>query len=198
MKTYAVCEARIKKIKQLIDELYKSGNCGDILEFGVFEGRSLSQIVLQLRLNGMINKVYGFDSFCGLPELKEGDGGWQKGQFSSSYENTKQQMMSILEHLNDINLIQGFYENSLTEELNNKINNIALIHVDCDFYSSARTVLNWCSNKISKGTIIVFDEWRSGENKAFDEFVNKYKFDFENYGNVEQQHTIKIKGLKNE
>jgi hypothetical protein len=53
----------------------------------------------------------------------------------------------------------------------------AFLHVDCDLYSSTKTILESLSDRIVAGTVIVFDEyfnypnWRSHEHKAFREFV---------------------------
>jgi len=61
---------------------------------------------------------------------------------------------------------------------------IALIHIDSDLYSSATLILNHLNERISKGTIMIFDElcdwenqgvyerWREGEAKALIEWVN--------------------------
>ena len=49
--------------------------------------------------------------------------------------------------------------------------------MDCDLYSSTKTVFNLLKDKIVAGTVIVFDEyfnylgWEQGEHKAFREFL---------------------------
>jgi hypothetical protein len=51
------------------------------------------------------------------------------------------------------------------------------LHIDCDLYSSTRTVLKLCGPRIRKGAVLVFDEycnypgWRDHEFRAFQEFV---------------------------
>ena len=65
--------------------------------------------------------------------------------------------------------------------------------IDCDYYSSARDVLNYIKPYLQKGTIIIFDDWYAfkgdknhGEQKAFNEFLNKnkdiYFIDFPTHG----------------
>ena len=62
---------------------------------------------------------------------------------------------------------------------------IALLHVDCDLYSSTVTILNNVAGMLVPGTIILFDElinyhgWEEGEFKAFMEFVAERKLAFE-------------------
>jgi predicted O-methyltransferase YrrM len=59
------------------------------------------------------------------------------------------------------------------------------MNIDCDIYSSTKTVLELLANRVIPGTIIVFDEyignehWRDDEYKAFQETVAKYSWDYE-------------------
>jgi len=52
-----------------------------------------------------------------------------------------------------------------------------LIHVDCDIYSSTRTIFELLGQRMVTGSVIVFDEyfnypgWRQHEYKAFQEFI---------------------------
>jgi hypothetical protein len=54
---------------------------------------------------------------------------------------------------------------------------VSFLHIDCDLYSSTKTVLHYLGNRIRSGTVIVFDEyfnyvgWRNHEYKAFAEFI---------------------------
>ena len=76
---------------------------------------------------------------------------------------------------------------------------IALLHVDCDLYSSTKDVLYSLNDYIKENTIIVFDEWyynnnpkyNDHEQKCFYEWVKDFNREFEfiphNYGNNEQQ-----------
>jgi hypothetical protein len=56
----------------------------------------------------------------------------------------------------------------------------SFINIDCDTYESTSTVLNLLgTSKIVSGTVIIFDEyfgynnWKSHEFKAWQEFVSK-------------------------
>ena len=64
---------------------------------------------------------------------------------------------------------------------------IALLHIDCDLYSSTDYVLSTLKPAIRSGTVIVFDEyfnypgWKQHEHKAFEEFISRsgstFKYD---------------------
>src|SRR5210317_859467 len=61
------CQIKFKDRQRLLNfacnEVYKDG---DILEFGVWKGNSLKQMSTHFRNTS--RKIYGFDSFEGLPE----------------------------------------------------------------------------------------------------------------------------------
>ena len=61
----------------------------------------------------------------------------------------------------------------------------SFVHVDCDLYSSTKTVLDNLAPRVVPGTVIVFDEyvmypgWRTGEYKAFVEAAEEHGWSFE-------------------
>ena len=74
------------------------------------------------------------------------------------------------------------------EILNNKLkkdiglNKAAIVMIDCDLYASTKIVLDFITDLIDSGTIIIFDDWYSfkadpnmGEQKACNEWVEKNK-----------------------
>lgn len=143
---------------------------GLYLEFGVFEGKSINVIANIVEPK----KVYGFDSFKGLPEdWNRGDTIYKKGHFS----------LNELPKVNyNVNLVEGFYEDSLAVWKEKYKDDISFIHIDVDLYSSTKTILNELDKQIKPGTIICFDEycdwtssgiydaWEEGEYKAFNEW----------------------------
>lgn len=157
---------------------------GMYLEFGVYLGRSinfLSNIKKQV-------EFYGFDSFEGLPE------DWRTGYHKGTFE-------CDLPKVNvNVTLIKGYFEDTLHEFVLKHEDNCAFIHVDCDLYSSAKTIFNCLKNQIKSGTIILFDEyfnypdWQNGEFKAFQEFVleNQIQYDYLAYQNTHEQVIVKI------
>lgn len=123
---------------------------GDVLEFGVFEGGTINHLAKLHQGN-----VYGFDSFEGLPESWSNvDGGfYPAGTFKTEIPRVR----------NNVTLVKGLFDETLPDFMTEFHNNIKLLHIDCDLYSSTTTVLTLINNKIVKGTVIVFDElanWR--------------------------------------
>ena len=73
----------VKKLQEV-----KGNNVGDYLEFGVFNGSSLSSMYLTSEeLNLSSTRLFGFDAFAGLPQgaENEDDGVWKKGFYACSF-----------------------------------------------------------------------------------------------------------------
>ena len=147
---------------------------GHVMEFGVWRGNSLRGICS----NVSPRIVWGFDSFEGLPEpWDRGAGTYAKGHFSLEG--------NILDGVpNNARLVKGFFEDTLQGWVDEHPGDVALLHIDSDLYSSARTVLDTLGEKIVPGTVIMFDElidfnesgvyplWREGEWRALCEWVD--------------------------
>ncbi len=196
---------KLSKISKLLKEIKERGTNGAILEFGVWEGCSLSEMVKKVRLNNMNNRLFGFDSFEGLPrsESTYKDGvaqkdEWKKGDYCSSYENTVHKMTAELGNLDEVTLVKGIYENVLDDDLRVKLGleYADLIHIDCDLVSSTDTVLNFCKPLMRPGTFLVFDEWACGENHSWDKFEKLHNIKVEHgqgmHDNTIGNHIVKI------
>jgi hypothetical protein len=63
--------------------------------------------------------------------------------------------------------------------------NVRFINIDCDIYSSTKTVLDCLAPRIVPGSVLVFDEyigneqWREDEYKAFQEAAQTYGWKYE-------------------
>jgi hypothetical protein len=116
--------------------------------------------------------VYGFDSFCGLPE------DWGNHQPKGSYD--KQGTLPTVNQ--NVELVVGLFQETLDNFLLKHPNkNIAYLHLDADLYSSTKFVLDRLSNRIISGTVISFDEiynypeYKDHEIKAWVEFCKDKK-----------------------
>lgn len=161
---------------------------GDILEFGVFSGGTINYIAKKLPKQ----KIYGFDSFEGLPENWRD--GFQKGKF-----NINKSLPMVKKN---VSLIPGWFDESIPKYLKQKKQNkcISYLHIDCDLYSSTKIIFRFLEDQIITGTVIVFDEyfnydgWREGEFLAFQEFVEErnLKYKYLTYNYLHEQVAIKI------
>jgi len=142
------------------------------LEFGVAKGNTINYISKFTN-----DKVYGFDSFEGLPE-KWRDG-FDKGAFN---------MNGRLPKVNsNVELVKGYFNETLMNFIQTHNKKISFIHMDADLYSSTKYVLNTLKDHIDTDCIIVFDELvnypgfdgDTGELKAFYEFITENNVEYE-------------------
>jgi len=155
---------------------------GDYLEFGVCNGSSilLAHNILK-KLNFKDVRLFGFDSFEGLPKETEEEGAWREGEFYANINNVKKHLSNNNVDWKRLKLIKGWYSKELFDETKEKykIKKAGLIMMDCDIYFSTKLALDFCKDIILDHSIIVFDDWNSsnlaekneGEKKAFDEFM---------------------------
>lgn len=147
---------------------------GFYLEMGVARGNTINFIAA---LNSK-KKIYGFDSFEGLPE------DWNRGDFvipKGSFGFKSPEMTPAVLH--NVSLIKGLFKNTLPEFKDKVLKDqpIAFLHVDSDIYSSACDIFKYLGDNIVRGSIIIFDEYynydsfKDHEYKAFNEFLKKSK-----------------------
>ncbi|WP_426954263.1 TylF/MycF/NovP-related O-methyltransferase [Muricoccus radiodurans] len=117
---------------------------GLVLEFGVFQTTSINHTAG--RLPGRL--VHSFASFEGLPDFWRPD--FEPGMFS-----TDGRLPPVRAN---VRLIKGWFDASLPAFCRAGRAPIALLHVDCDLYSSTRCVFDQLGNRLIQGSIIVFDE----------------------------------------
>lgn len=142
---------------------------GLVMEFGVRHGNSIRQLV---QLVGQ--EAHGFDSFQGLPEDWHAE---SRGSYSTKGVIPKVPPM--------VKLHAGWFDETLPVFVAKHEGPVRLINIDCDIYSSTKTVLDTLADRIVPGTVIVFDEyignehWREDEYKAFQEAVVAYGWRYE-------------------
>jgi predicted O-methyltransferase YrrM len=142
---------------------------GDWLEFGVYEGRSS-----QIFLNNMTgdSKLYLFDSFEGLPE-DWGDS--PAGTFACEVPVFESKRAKI---------VKGFFEDTLPEWSKTYNKTVAVVHIDCDLYSSCQTVFRNINHLIAPNTLVLLDDYAREDfhfehtYKAFHDYLDEFGKDF--------------------
>lgn len=142
-----------------------------IAEFGVYKGYSINKIARAFP----DKTIYGFDSFDGFPDDSRKD--WNVDfSLQGKPPNTR----------DNVELIQGFFEETLPDFVEMQAgNHFGFIHIDCDIYSSTKTVFDCCRTLIKPGCIIVFDEllhyqeFADNEMLAFYEYLRESGYHFE-------------------
>lgn len=142
---------------------------GPFAQFGVYEGRTARQY-----LEPAGRELWLFDSFEGLPE------DWEKGVTT---EPKGKYACRLPAFGDNVKIVAGWFEDTLPRF--RKGEPFALIDIDCDLYSSTRTVLKEMNNRIVPGTVLRFDElisypnWRDHEWRAFRYWCRKFEREVE-------------------
>lgn len=146
---------------------------GVILQFGVWEGKSINELATMLPNR----TIHGFDSFEGLPE-----------DWTHSLKGAFDLQGKLPEVKDNVVLHKGWFDVTLPQWMETNHEQIAFLDIDCDLYSSASCVLQNLKGRIRKGTIIHFDElfgyygWQHHEYKALTEFLADTGFEVEYLG----------------
>jgi hypothetical protein len=185
---------------------------GDYLEFGVFRGDRLTQAYetavflakqvqsANAKQDPYLNKIsaanldtmrfIGFDSFEGLPkaseiDIQKGQEQWiGEGSFSAGLELVKSLLPKKGLADGRIRLVKGWFNETLTAETKRtlELQSAAIVYVDCDYYESAVPALEFVTDLLVDGSILIFDDWflfrgRSdrGEQRAFAEWQERHR-----------------------
>ena len=158
---------------------------GHYLEFGVFTGGTIR--FMAKRVGGAI--IHGFDSFEGLPE------DWGGFQLGKAAFDVGGKLPSVPDN---VKLYRGWFNQSLPPWCAANSGPVAFMHIDCDLYSSTKTIFDLLGDRLQPGTIILFDEyfnyanWRNHEFKAFQELVAEHKLTYTYLAYARQQVAVRI------
>lgn len=168
-------------------ELYKM-SCdipGDIVECGVFKGISLIRFAMfRELLSTSSKKIIGFDVFSKFPKTQFTPDNVSRKKFISeagSKSIQKSELLKILKRKRiekNIELIKGDITKTVPAYVKTHPKlKISLLNVDVDIYEPSVTILKTLYPLVSKGGIIMFDDYGvfAGETKAVDDYFKKSK-----------------------
>jgi len=161
-------ESRQQMYAAIISSYGLAKRQGLLLEFGVAAGDSIRALAANLPQF----KLYGFDSFEGLPEA------WYHEQPGAYSQGGKLPAVPA-----NVELIKGWFEDTVPKFAEKHASalsrGIDVLHLDADIYSATKTALQHFGKYLKEGTIVLFDEyhgyynWENHEHKAWGEFCNE-------------------------
>ena len=188
----AACQVYEPAFRLCFDYLTSVRIAGAVLEFGTYRGftaRLMATIIKQLDYPA---KLYLYDSFEGLPDSSATADGhsyeisenkrWSKGSMALEPGIDELILRSLSRILPParLTIIKGFFADTLDHNL--PAEKAALIHVDCDLYASAKTVLERLMERdlFQDGCLLLFDDYNCnraspfmGERRAFNEVFGR-------------------------
>lgn len=170
-------------------ELYKM--ClnvpGSIVECGVFKGASLVRFAMfrELLSTSFAKKIIGFDAFGRFPITRfKDDRKFRKRFIETAGEEgiSKEQLTEVLDRKGirrGVELIAGDVNKTVPKYLReNPELKISLLNLDTDIYEPAVTILKHLYPRITRGGILILDDYGvfPGETKAVDDFFKGKDF----------------------
>jgi len=157
---------------------------GDYLEFGVWRGESFAAAYHALQhyrrqhagLNSAALKnsteyttwlespprFFAFDSFQGLPPgAAERQVDFTPGAYGCSEAEFRANIAKEGVDLSRVVTVPGFYDHSLNRETKQQLGlkKAAVVMIDCDLYESTVPVLEFLTDLVGQGTILIFHDW---------------------------------------
>jgi hypothetical protein len=182
------------------NDLYQKivGIPGVICEFGVQWGATLAQLINLRGIYEPFNhsrKIFGFDTFEGFSVVDKKDGGFSNvGDYATlqNYEETLEKLLllhesfSPISHIKKFELIKGDASATINIWLeNNQHAIVAMAIFDMDVYKPTKDVLENIIPRLTKGSILVFDELNCqhfpGETRAVDEVIGLNKLSLKHF-----------------
>jgi predicted O-methyltransferase YrrM len=129
---------------------------GHIVEYGSYRGGSaiFMAYVAQKLYPG--TKVFGLDSFEGMPQTDKNVDAHNAGDFSDVDFIKLQKHVEALK-LDNLFLVKGFFEDT-NDSVMEKAGNIRLAHIDCDISPAVKFSYEGVRPFMVKGGYIVFDD----------------------------------------
>jgi len=161
---------------------------GNFIECGVAAGGSSALLAYVIkRYSKSPRSLFSFDSFSGMPAPGEADTsggiaadetGWGTGTCSAPEESVKTICSRL--HADDVlTSVKGYFEDTLPQ-WRDRVGMIAFLHLDGDWYSSTRAILDNLYDRIVNNGILQIDDYGHWEGcrKAIHEFEHERDLSF--------------------
>lgn len=169
--------AELQLVRDLLFDIQDRSVPGEFAEFGIYRGDWVNRLYDESRSIGLEREIWGFDSFQGLsdPDPENDDPFWKAGMFSASVELVRSLVKA--DQRPDIKLVEGFFADSLSKKEAQSLGLISYARIDCDIYQPTVECLDYLTDRLSHGSVLVFDDWsfdtRLGETRAFAEWTSR-------------------------
>jgi len=151
---------RLENVQHCVTDVLQQGIPGDLIEAGVWRGTIFMRALLQA-YHVTDRTIWVADSFEGLPaptatqdqrDLSQTD--FLKVSLNQVRENFKK--FDLLDE--QVQFIPGWFNETLPTA---SIQQLAILRIDCDLYSSTRDVLTALYDRVSSGGYVIVDDYYS-------------------------------------
>lgn len=163
---------------------------GDIVECGVAQGGTAAMMALASEIGGGQKRHFWyFDSYEGLPLPTEEDyRGASTGKFIQPLDEgaclgTVEQVSELLFYKlgiprDRVTMVKGWFQDTVFTN-RDRIDEIAILRLDGDWYESTKIPLDGFYEKITPGGAVIIDDYATcfGSEKAVEEFLAEHNID---------------------
>ncbi|OGY21977.1 MAG: hypothetical protein A3A65_02945 [Candidatus Chisholmbacteria bacterium RIFCSPLOWO2_01_FULL_49_14] len=154
---------RLENLLRLANEVVRGAVPGDFVECGACRGGSGAVVAHVAKLEGWKRNVWLFDSFMGHPEPSVISGldseimkDWA-GTMIASQADVRKALKTVDAYSEEhIRIVPGWFQDSL---LSKPIREIALLHIDADWYDATLLCLEKLYLSIVAGGYLVIDDY---------------------------------------
>jgi O-methyltransferase len=164
---------RQQNLVRLGELIVKNNIPGAVIECGVLDGGAAALMAWATRSANPARPVHLFDAWEGLPETTAEDGAeaaiWT-GQVVGSPTRVVAAMKTLQVEKERVHFHRGWFNETFPKV---DVPQVALAHIDCDFYDPTKLCLEKWYPALSPGGFMQFDDYGSflGCHKAVDEFL---------------------------
>lgn len=153
---------RLDNVQACIEDVLKNNVKGDFIETGAWRGGMTIFMRAMLKDHGVTDRnVWVADSFEGLPVPEMKGDGWDLSEVQMlkvSIEQVKVNFMKFGLLDDQVKFLKGWFCDTLP---NAPIQNLAILRLDGDMYSSTMDALKNLYPKVSKGGYVIVDDYYS-------------------------------------
>jgi hypothetical protein len=113
-----------------------------------------------------------------------------RGGFACPRAEVDERLQKEIGKERSFELVEGWFESTLNFETKRRLglDKVSIAHIDCDFYESAKLALNFLTDLLVDGSILVFDDWwlykghpDRGEQRAFREWTEENRIRYSEF-----------------
>jgi O-methyltransferase len=162
---------RQANLLRLAGEIEATGIPGAVVECGVLDGGTAALMALGTQASG--RPIHLFDSWEGLPDTTVKDG-TAAAVWSKNVVGSPRRVATVMKALNiapnRLRFHPGWFSDTFPKA---EISQIALLHIDADFYDSVRISLERWFPALVPGAYVQLDDYQAfiGCRRAVDEFL---------------------------
>ncbi|GAC1404449.1 MAG: hypothetical protein NVSMB56_19020 [Pyrinomonadaceae bacterium] len=177
IRSYSMSDIRLlEELNTLAHDVIAQKVVGDFVECGVCNGGSAAAVACALRDTD--RRLWLYDSFQGLPEPIECDGGLARefvGKCLGAEENVREALRLSEFPEERYTIRKGWFHE--TFPLRPLPDAVAILHIDADWYDSVMLTLNTFYDLVPDGGVIILDDFGHWEGcrEAFYDFVAERK-----------------------